>query len=99
MNTYLIEYIKGSIGSPSFERVTLKSDHAVSGGCYNFNEIPHVPHLKDITNYFKFEYEGEFDSQYQWQDFKQVWHYCDKQKADFLATKNKPTRILMKFIS
>lgn len=100
MKKYLIEYIKGAIGSPSFERVTLASNHAISGNCYNFEHIPHVPHLKTITDYFKFEHVGEFEVVYQWQDFRNVWHTCDEKKYIYVGgTLKKPTQILMKFIS
>lgn len=105
MNKYLIEYIKQT-GKPNFERVTMLSGMNLdipvglcSGDCINFDEIPDVQNRKKDADSFKFTYFGSFEPQYQWQDYRSVWHNCDFKKFQFIKEKNKTVRILMKFIS
>lgn len=104
MEKYLIEYIKGAVGSPSFERVTLLNKDgskvsSVSGDCDNLRDLPiYAEMLQADLSSFRFVYKGEFIHQYQWQNFKKEWINCDYDKAVWCEGKGKLVRIKMIFI-
>lgn len=99
---YLIEFIK-QYGKPHTQTVTELGENDKltknRGYCMNIDEVPGFKEFKEQSDKFEFVHEGEFETHYRWQDYRNVWHPCNKSKFDWCNENGKTTELTLTFKS
>lgn len=104
MKKYLIEFQR-MFGQPDFIFATELNENGRMtnnrGQISNYLDFTPINIIITGSVYDKihFEYEGVFEIEYHWRNWKKDWFKCDESKYNWCKSKHITTKITLKFIS